>query len=247
MAFKQLAFTADQIEALLGQVRSNLPENTNVYVSTSGSDTTGDGTSGNPYRTIGKALSSTPQNLGGFYLDIYIGQGTYTEDINVNKFNGTVSFRGTSGQTVTIDGGSITVDNRSVLRLDTVNFNIQKQTSSAAVSVKQGSSLVVTTSLTVGTGGLGTGAWIYYNSWFFVGDGGSIQVNNCNTGIQIAHNSFAYLETASGTSNTVGIRASRGGMISYNSSGFSIQATTSTATEHGGRIYAGTQTSVPNY
>ncbi|MBE5991886.1 MAG: hypothetical protein E7247_05755 [Paenibacillaceae bacterium] len=56
----------------------------NIYVSTTGSDTTGDGSKLNPYASIGKALSVVPKNLNGFTASIYVSDGTYAEDVSIN-------------------------------------------------------------------------------------------------------------------------------------------------------------------
>ncbi len=56
----------------------------NIYVSTTGSDITGDGGESNPYASIRKALSIVPKNLNGFTASIYVSDGTYTEDVNIN-------------------------------------------------------------------------------------------------------------------------------------------------------------------
>ena len=63
-----------------------LTGNINIYVSTTGSDTTGDGSSGNPFRTIGHAIDILPKDLGGFIAAINVGAGTYDEDILVSGF-----------------------------------------------------------------------------------------------------------------------------------------------------------------
>lgn len=56
----------------------------NVYVSPSGNDTTGDGSSGSPYLTIGKAVSQIP-----LYVDkdvtIHLADGTYAEGIDISN------------------------------------------------------------------------------------------------------------------------------------------------------------------
>ncbi len=57
-----------------------------VYVSTTGSDTTGDGTSENPYKTITYALSTVPKNLGDHTVTINIADGTYAEDVTASGF-----------------------------------------------------------------------------------------------------------------------------------------------------------------
>lgn len=59
----------------------------NIYVATTGSDTTGDGSSGSPYKTIGKALAQVPQIINH---DVYIrvADGTYTSFPDIKGFAG---------------------------------------------------------------------------------------------------------------------------------------------------------------
>lgn len=55
------------------------------YVDPGGSDTTGDGTAGNPYATVDKALSVLPDVI---YSDatIYVADGVYAEGIDLKRF-----------------------------------------------------------------------------------------------------------------------------------------------------------------
>lgn len=52
-----------------------------VYVATTGSDTTGDGSVTAPYKTITYAISKVPNDLGGHVATISIADGTYDEDV----------------------------------------------------------------------------------------------------------------------------------------------------------------------
>lgn len=72
-----------------------LPQNITIYVATTGSDGTGDGTSVNPYKTIQQALDMLPKDLGGFTATITIANGTYTEELRINAFyNGVLNIYG---------------------------------------------------------------------------------------------------------------------------------------------------------
>lgn len=57
-----------------------------VYVATTGSDTTGDGTSSNPYETITYALSTIPKVLNGNLVTINLADGVYDEHVFVYGF-----------------------------------------------------------------------------------------------------------------------------------------------------------------
>lgn len=66
-----------------------------IFVATTGSDTTGDGTSGTPYATVAKALSRLPSTIKQLYT-IDVADGTYAEGIDLGDF-------------VCTDGGSILI------------------------------------------------------------------------------------------------------------------------------------------
>ena len=73
--------------------------NTTYYISTSGNDTTGDGSSGDPWATIDKAMSEISSSLiVGATVTIQLGDGTYTLTA------GTASFDHAMGNNITITG-----------------------------------------------------------------------------------------------------------------------------------------------
>lgn len=76
---------ADMIDLAIGKMKP-LDADITVYVSTTGSDTTGDGTSENPYETITYALRTVPKNLGDRTATINIADGTYAEDVTATGF-----------------------------------------------------------------------------------------------------------------------------------------------------------------
>ncbi|HJJ48186.1 MAG TPA: hypothetical protein O0X39_04225 [Methanocorpusculum sp.] len=98
----------------------------NLYVSTTGSDTTGDGTSANPFATVNKALSLVSP-FASEYATVYVAAGTYTEDVlcrfkqfvNLN-FQGDVTINGTM-QFVNCNAVSITSSNTSPLHVLTIS------------------------------------------------------------------------------------------------------------------------------
>ncbi|ENZ79638.1 hypothetical protein M3795_16945 [Ralstonia pickettii] len=72
--------TASQHAVQFGQVRKLLTANLTIYVATTGNDSTGNGTSGNPFATIQKAYNYIQQtyDLNGFIATIQVANGTYT-------------------------------------------------------------------------------------------------------------------------------------------------------------------------
>ena len=63
-----------------------------LYVSPTGSDTTGDGTIGNPYQTIGRALKDIPLFVSHHYI-VHLAAGTYRElvDLSGRYFGGKIT------------------------------------------------------------------------------------------------------------------------------------------------------------
>ncbi|RKD33079.1 hypothetical protein [Lacrimispora algidixylanolytica] len=57
-----------------------------LYVATTGSDTTGDGASENPFKTIQYTINILPKDLGGHTVTINIADGSYSERIVISGF-----------------------------------------------------------------------------------------------------------------------------------------------------------------
>ncbi len=70
-----------------------------IYVSVSGSDSSGDGTAGNPYRTIQKAI-----NVAISGDTIKVAAGTYPEKLTLKSEAVIVTIQGAGASTTTIDG-----------------------------------------------------------------------------------------------------------------------------------------------
>lgn len=65
-----------------------LESDVTYYVSTTGSDITGDGTQEKPYRTIQYAINMVPKNLNGYGAKIRVAAGTYDEHVEMISFYG---------------------------------------------------------------------------------------------------------------------------------------------------------------
>lgn len=74
-----LATKAVTPSGLAAAAKGLIAANTTMYVATTGSDTTGDGSSGSPYASIAKALSSIAEKLiaSGVTVTIQVADGTY--------------------------------------------------------------------------------------------------------------------------------------------------------------------------
>ncbi|MFW6680682.1 hypothetical protein ACOAOT_23955 [Lacrimispora sp. AGF001] len=71
-----------------GAVIGTLQSDVTYYVATTGSDLTGNGTSGNPYKTIQHAIDILPKDLNGCTATVNVIAGTYAEDVLIQAFRG---------------------------------------------------------------------------------------------------------------------------------------------------------------
>lgn len=221
------------------QRNGGLDANITVYVAVSGSDRTGNGSSTAPYQTITKALSTIPKNLNGFGATINIGAGTYDEDVFIEKtFGGVINLTGDSGTQVTIR--SLRVFYGSTVEIS-VPITVTGAINGNAVYVLNATLLVGEPVVINGTADYGVFANRNAYCRFTY-----LTVNNTSIGAITSTNlSGISVISASGSNNTVGYRVTDGGVIVYINN--SLTANTLYQSQTGGRIYSGSQTSIPNY
>ena len=83
-------------------------ESQTIYVATTGSDVTGDGTSSSPYATIQKAINESAELLTVGAVTIDVADGTYTEQLTIpESYLGSLRIEGnaTTPSNVTLDAG----------------------------------------------------------------------------------------------------------------------------------------------
>lgn len=114
---------------------SMLAEDVTLYVATSGSDTSGDGSSENPYASISKAIEVLPKNLNGKRAVIEIESGTYQipyGGLVISDFSGGYLTLAGNGE-VTLNGiDSLVISNCTVV---TQGIDITISTITVALSV----------------------------------------------------------------------------------------------------------------
>ena len=209
-----------------------MTEDALLYVSPSGNDETGDGSTSTPFKTIGKALSMIPHNMSGRSALISIAAGTYPEWVELYGYDGQITFAGTSGAAVIVSG----------FRVDEAKVSINNIT----LRVNSGVFVTGNSSLT-GTGVLHVNGYtltVNYNASFDMpnvivdnASGYAIEVNRCGR---------FYASAITGSGNTNGIRCQSGGEASFGSNNISVSGTLY-VTASGGRIYSGSQQSIPIY
>ncbi|WP_143320914.1 hypothetical protein [Clostridium sp. HBUAS56010] len=95
-----------------GGVIGTLPYNTTWYVSATGSDEFGTGTEAQPLKTIQKALTMIPKDLGGHQVVISVANGVYDESVNVvGYYNGYLTITSKSPDVIS---SSVTVDRMDI-------------------------------------------------------------------------------------------------------------------------------------
>lgn len=207
---KENKANAVDVESSLSTKANVLTSSVTVYVAPAGSDTTGNGTSANPYATVGKALSTLPLNLNGYTAYVEIADGTYTQDIRVEYFTGGQVLL--DGNNVTINhsgaGAAITIHRNTYCYLAITSLTVNcNNANTVGVSVSGGNCLVSGNITINGTATGITGLKLSYGANLSWGNAANWKINNCANGIGCYSGSTAAIWNTSGTGNTVCYRA----------------------------------------
>ncbi len=221
---------------LLDQKAYTLTKNVTLYVSPNGNDTTGNGTSTAPYKTINKALSTIPKCLGGFTATVNVAAGTYNENVTIQHFgNGNIAITGVDGAAVTVS--SMLVDNVKSLEINNIALNI-----SGGFLHLIGSTVRVLSPFSASGAQYGVYASYFSNAVFT----NTVTINNTTANAVISTNcSSVYVQRLAGTGNNVALASTRGSICSFGTNE-SASAILYYVVE-GGRILAGSQASIPSY
>jgi len=201
----QMKINADGIATKVTKTTAGIT----YYVNGStGSDITGDGTSGNPFETIQHAIDILPKYLEHVVL-ISVSNGTYAEDVDVAYFTG-------ENLQITSTGGYSTLDSITI-------YNTTAQITITSIKVITASSFVLWSASDVkliscvvqpATYTAGYGFYIrnYSQAYIYTS-----VVDNCTYGVGVETGGFAYVESTSGTGNNYAYICNAG-MINYSSS-----------------------------
>lgn len=217
-----------------------LKESVTVYVSKSGSDTSGNGTSSAPYLTIKKAIDSIPKVLNGFHAQIDIGAGTYEERVSIDSFVGGRITLGVSGRTVTVRGVSIMSSNSVRIAISNITYSSSVSGEGAGLYMSYGSNLQIISALTVNmANSTNYGIAVEHGSVLNTINV-PVTVNNCGrAAVMSTYGATCVLSNIQGSGNTnFGLAATLGGIIAYQVK--SITGTSGDYSQHGGRIFSGT-------
>ena len=232
-------------KALFDQKAYTLTEDVTVYVSTSGSDVTGDGTSAMPYATIQKAVNALPKWLDGHTATIDIADGTYEGRVVLEGFQGGVVELGVAGRAVTVRG--IQVISCATVRINVAEIVRSESVVGTLLAIRGRSDVVIGGRFVVdGMAAAISGIVAEANSTVSVADSALLIARNCAyNAVYATGGSRIALAGIAGANNGVGLRSDTGSVISFTTR--SIEATTANITTNGGRIYSGAQSDIPNY
>ena len=216
-----------------------LRANKTIYVSPSGSDTTGTGASNAPYKTINKALAMTPKNMNGYWLNLHIMAGTYTESVVIQNFGGSHVYLILNGD-VTINGSIFITDCDSSVQVQSLT----------------GQSYILTINNTTDTKGaidVSSCKMVYFGNQVIInsptrginiygGSGcsmaGNVTINNtAEYAVVVSQSSrMGFSSLLTGSNNTIGVRSSDGSTVAYDPNQFTLSATTLKQLSDGGII-----------
>lgn len=222
------------------QESSGLSGNVTIYVSTTGSDNTGNGTSGAPYATINKAINTIPKHLNGFTASVFISAGVYNEDVLIKGFSGGEIFlTGTNGAAVVLN--SIYVSESYTVRVLNIAISLSGTVGSEAFYARNSTVFFHTKLTSTSNNSVGVSAAL--GCVIYLSD---VEISQKTTSaIRTTTGSEVIIMRITGSDNAVGFGALSGSTIKYGIS--LLSASIMNMTEAGSRIYSGAQTSIPNY
>jgi len=217
------------------QDANGLSANKTVYVTTTGSDATGDGSQAVPYATVSKALSTIPRNLNGFIGIVNIGAGIYSENVSIRDYgNGILRITGNAGESVTFP--ELIISNVTFAEITNISLNLTGSYLNAV-----GANIRINAPFSASGGAYGIHASYFANLVF----GETVTINNTtNYAVVSTAGSRIFINALSGQGNPVAFRARDGSTISFNSDTSTV-TNSKYLTDTGGRIYTGSQTNTP--
>lgn len=256
----------DAVEPMLSYV---LTGSMTLYVDTTNGNDANPGTSASyPLKSLQAAANKIPKNLGGHNVTIYVG-GTAKDDTAIfRQFHGgqiTLALN-TSAGTTSYETKSLQIIHCDRFVCEVPQLLITPATAdsiSNALQISQGSNVFFTTDMQqviIGQTGLTAGfttagVLVSSNSMFCcesnTGDGSGLSIyattKTGRTGIRVTENSRFYCTETNLINVANGMTAIQGGTLAYGTANFDSSVTTQRTASSGGRIYAGSQSSIPNY
>ena len=224
---------------LMDSKTDRLTDGVVVYVSTTGNDTTGDGSSSAPFRSVQKAVNELPKDLNGKHAQIDIANGTYNERVTIDGFtNGRLTI-GVDGRTVTLRG--VSVMSSSGVRVNVSNISYSSTSAGTLLYADYGSDVTILNPCTFrGESAAVSGIAASRGSKITAAGVTVAMLSFGAAAVLSSTGSMIALGTVEGNGNTsAGLRAELGGVITYASK--NLTATGGDLTASGGRIFSGAQ------
>ena len=238
MPFAKFTKSIDGIANFVSEMKriESTDKEKTIYVTTSGSDFSGDGTESKPFKTIQKAIDSLSKNLGNQEIIINVAAGTYAEDVMISGFYGGM---------LRLDVGTITINELrifdSCVVISGTSLTIAASGKTYGIYCHRGANLILQVNLTIN--GSENGIYIVYGSRLSARN--AVTINSCTYAVVCNFASMAFIVSLTGSRNNNGVQAS-GGVLTLGSI-TSTMASTLYLTSNGGRIFTGSQASVPSY
>lgn len=209
-----------------------------LYVATTGSDITGDGTSTKPFKTIQYAIDILPRDFGGYNVQIVVIAGTYDENLRFLGY-------GISGTlTIIITGDTavngIYMENSNVV-FSGSSSSVVRSLSTKYLAITNCSSMNAYSDINVTTtgyyqaGGVGTrySIFVVRQSSLYL-SGSTTITGNTGTGIWLSNTAKAYFYSVTGSGLATGLNVNHVSQITIHNN--SLSATVSSVTSFGGQI-----------
>ena len=238
LPFAKFTKTVNGISSFVSELKriGIVEENKVIYVSPSGNDASGDGSSSYPFRSIQKAIDSAPKNLENKTIIIEVASGTYSEDILVSGFYGGM-LRFNVG---TININALTVYDCCVA-FEGTKITIAANGKTYGIYCHRDANVIIQADLEVNgsTYGIYSGYASRLNARMVT------TVNSCTFAVAATFAGMAYISSLAGSKNNNAIQAA-GGIVMLGSINTAM-ASTLYATSNGGRVFTGAQASAASY
>lgn len=238
LPFAKFTKTVNGISSFISEVEriGIAAESKTIYVSTSGNDASGDGSVNYPFRSIQKAIDSTPKNLENQTITIEVASGTYSEDVIISGFYGGM---------IRVNVGTISINTLTVydccVAFDGEKITIAANGKTYGIYCHRDANVIVQSVLEVN----GSTYGIYSGYASRLNARNTTTVNSCTFAVSATFAGIVYVSNLSGSKNNNGIQAA-GGIVMIGSMNTAM-ASTLYATSNGGRVFTGAQASAPSY
>lgn len=183
------------------------------YVATTGSDATGDGTQGNPFKTVQGAVDLLPKDLNGYMATIVVASGTYQENVKIHGFTGGYLRINSSTSTIISDSCKVTL------------FDVRYCACQVIISGFSGTSVDTTPFVSLNN----TNCRFYYcqvitntptvGGFYFGDSSGAVSSCKCSgrhTALRISNGRVLSDAWTADSINNIGLEAGAGGIITKN-------------------------------